>query len=235
MNASTASPQRIAVGAGAGSIAAAIVIALPSGIAFPWPVTALFGVLFGIAFAASLGRRPLGAGSALVWAIGFALLAWLAFCAIATLATGGAAMLDIARARFPLLASVIVAAVPVGLAVGVATPLRVHGERPFNFARAICAGGFAGIVGGWAFGKWMEQAGFFPLVATLVGSHATRVGVGIHFAIAIVLGISFGLFFQRDIRGLGSSLCWGVAYGVLWWFVGALTLLPVLTGHVPDY
>jgi alpha-beta hydrolase superfamily lysophospholipase len=27
-----------------------------------------------------------------------------------------------------------------------------------------------------------------------------------------------------------SGLCWGLSYGVVWWVLGPLTLLPVLTG-----
>ena len=36
--------------------------------------------------------------------------------------------------------------------------------------RGITIGGLAGLVGGLAFGVWMEQAGFFPLVAGIVAS-----------------------------------------------------------------
>ncbi len=231
------SPRRIAVGTCAGIVAAAIVLGLPSGASLAWPLAIVCGAASGALFAASLGRRSLAAGSALVWALGYAFLAWVVVRGIASLAShpNDGTMLDVARANFPLLASMLVAAVPLGVAVGAAAPLREPGERRFNLVRAVFAGGFAGIVGGWAFGKWMEQAGFFPLVATLVGSHATHVGVTIHFAIAAIIGVSFGILFQRDVRGLGSSLCWGVAYGMLWWFVGALTLLPLLTGHAPDY
>ncbi|MBV9911846.1 MAG: hypothetical protein JOZ93_04685 [Sinobacteraceae bacterium] len=56
-----------------------------------------------------------------------------------------------------------------------------------------------------------------------------------HFAIAIVIGASFGLLFQRDVRSSGSSLGWGMGYGLLWWFIGPLTLLPVLQGQAVDW
>jgi uncharacterized membrane protein YagU involved in acid resistance len=41
--------------------------------------------------------------------------------------------------------------------------------------------------------------------------------------------------FQRNIRGLGSSLGWGLAYGMFWWFLGPLTLLPLLQGRAIDW
>ncbi len=90
-------------------------------------------------------------------------------------------------------------------------------------------------MGGWAFGKWMEQVNFFPLIAGLVNSTSHDVGVTLHFLIALAIGGSFGLLFQRDVRGYGSSLGWGMAYGMVWWFVGPLTLLPLLLGQPVDW
>ncbi len=51
----------------------------------------------------------------------------------------------------------------------------------------------------------------------------------------MVIGASFGLLFQSDIRGLGSSMSWGLGYGVFWWFLGPLTLLPLLQGQPLDW
>jgi uncharacterized membrane protein YagU involved in acid resistance len=76
----------------------------------------------------------------------------------------------------------------------------------------------------------MEQVDFFPLIAGLVGSTSRMAGVTLHFIIAVVIGASFGLLFQRDVRGYGSSASWGMAYGLLWWFVGHMTLWPLLLG-----
>lgn len=175
-----------------------------------------------------------------MWAAACAFGIWIAACGVAIVtagptAGGAGAMMDTVRERFPLLVAIILACLPLGLAAG----WTVCGTDPavarLSIARAVCAGGFAGVAGGWAFGKWMEQAGFFPLVARLVRSNSAMVGVALHFTIAVVIGASFGLLFQREIRGFGSSLAWGAAYGIVWWFVGALTLLPLLSGRVPDW
>jgi uncharacterized membrane protein YagU involved in acid resistance len=69
----------------------------------------------------------------------------------------------------------------------------------------------------------------------LVNSSSREVGIAIHFAIAVVIGATFGLLFQRDVRGYGSSLGWGLAYGMFWWFLGPLTLLPLLQGRPIDW
>jgi len=99
----------------------------------------------------------------------------------------------------------------------------------------VVVGAVAGLAGGWAFGRWMAEQGFFLVIADLVGSDSGRVGEVLHYLIAIVIGISFGLLFQRDIRGAGSSLIWGMTYGLFWWFLGALTLMPLLRGERPDW
>src|SRR5260370_42280293 len=161
-------------------------------------------------------------------------------------------MLDAARAYFSeLIAYLLVFGAPLGLVLGVlsvgkpspkSTAQENEGTKQatrlplqFSLARALVAGGLAGIVGGWAFGQWMEKAHFFPLIAGLVGSSSPGLGKTLHFVIAVIIGATFGLLFQRDVRGYGSSLGWGLAYGIFWWFLGPLTLKPLLLGHAPDW
>ena len=212
---------------------------LPSGLTGNLFLMLACGTVLGTLFAILLGSRRLELGAALVWGLGYAFVVWLALCATSAFAQrvdGSMTMLDIARAHFAPLVGLSLAAVP--LALVIATVGRIPSSEPgrrFSIARALCAGGFAGIFGGWAFGKWMEQAGFFPLIAGIVRSDSPQVGVALHFTIAIVIGATFGLLFQREIRGLGSSLGWGAAYGVLWWFIGPLTLLPLLLGARPEW
>ncbi len=74
----------------------------------------------------------------------------------------------------------------------------------------------------------MAQVDFFPLIAGLVNSDSPTVGMMLHFVIAVFIGVSFGALFQRDVRGFGSSLGWGMAYGVLWWFWGRSRSCPSL-------
>ncbi len=68
-----------------------------------------------------------------------------------------------------------------------------------------------------------------------MGSSSPGLGKTLHFVIAVIIGATFGLLFQRDVRGYGSSLGWGLAYGIFWWFLGPLTLKPLLQGHAPDW
>src|SRR5260370_11658855 len=81
----------------------------------------------------------------------------------------------------------------------------------------------------------MEKAHFFPLIAGLVGSSSAGLGKPLHFVIAVTIGATFGVLLRRDVRGYGSSLGWGLAYGIFWWFLGPLPLKPLLLGHAPDW
>jgi uncharacterized membrane protein YagU involved in acid resistance len=87
------------------------------------------------------------------------------------------------------------------------------------------------LVGGWVFGQWMEQAGFFPLVAGLANSSDPATGRTLHTLISLVIGMSYGVLFQRETRSSGASIAWGLVYGLTWWILGPLTLMPWLLGQ----
>jgi uncharacterized membrane protein YagU involved in acid resistance len=198
------------------------------------------GGLYGLLFALLVARRAIDPGAGLLWGLGYALLLWLAGPAgLFPLLEGARAigMLDTARAHFPeLVAYLLCFGLPLGVTLGIFGSLRpLPGQARFSLPRALVVGGAAGVVGGWAFGKWMAQVDFFPLIAGLVGSSSVMVGMTLHFTIAVIIGASFGVLFQRDVRGFGSCLGWGLAYGIFWWFLGPLTLMPLLQGNSPDW
>ncbi|MFI1280043.1 hypothetical protein ACH4U5_04655 [Streptomyces sp. NPDC020858] len=92
--------------------------------------------------------------------------------------------------------------------------------------RSAGAGALAGLAGGLVFGGVMALIGYLPTVAALVRTDAPVVGFAVHLLIAAVIGSVFGAL----VAGQRELLFWGLAYGVLWWFLGPLTLLPVLLG-----
>ena len=149
-------------------------------------------------------------------------------------------MMDGARARFPsLVGALLLFGAPLGLMLG-AVQARTRVQSPdaaerFSWWRALTCGGLAGLVGGCVFAWWLWRSGQSVAVATLIGSRSPLVGLALHFTLALVIGGSFGLFFQQDVRAYGSSMGWGMAYGMFWWFVGPLTLLALAQGRVPDW
>ncbi|MEU3922320.1 hypothetical protein [Streptomyces sp. NPDC029004] len=88
-------------------------------------------------------------------------------------------------------------------------------------------GALAGLAGGLVFGQVMAVIGFLPTVAAIVRTDSSVVGFAVHLLIAAVIGSIFGTLVARQ----RELLFWGLAYGVLWWFLGPLTLLPILLGR----
>jgi len=212
--------------------------------------------LYGLLFVWLLARRIASVGSGLIWGLGYAFLLWLAVpTGLLALLQGAASMgmLDEARAHFPeLVAYLLCLGFPLGVMSGVTCRARsiastINKESPtinrgatgermdLTFLRAVTVGGLAGLVGGWAFSIWFAQNNAFVLIAGIVNSGSSVVGMLVHYLIAAIIGASFGLLFQRDVRSPGSSICWGLAYGLFWWFLGPLTLLPFLLHQPVDW
>jgi uncharacterized membrane protein YagU involved in acid resistance len=147
-------------------------------------------------------------------------------------------MLDTARSHFPeLVAYITCLGVPLGLALGLLSTFRADTKQTeFSLARALVVGALSGLIGGAVFGHWMSVGGwYFPLIARLLNSNSASIGELIHYVFSIVIGCGFGLLFQQDVRGFGSSLGWGAGYAIMWWFLGPLTLLPLAGGGERDW
>ena len=198
----------------------------------------LTGGAFGLFFALFLIRRATSPGAGLIWGASTAFLLWIVQEAGESLfklsAQPSPLMLQDIRQRFPELVGNLVC---LGLPVGVLIGLRGAGQNesagpPFRWGRAIVAGGFAGVASGLIFGYWMLVGDFFPLLAGLGNFRSQTMAVAAQFAVALAIGATFGLLFQRDVRGYGSCMGWGVGYAMLWWFAEPLFFFP-LVRHVP--
>ena len=142
----------------------------------------LLGGLYGLLFALLAASRATSPGAGLLWGLRYALLLWLAVPASLFAPVGGElapVMLDSARAHFPeLLAYLLCYGMPLGIAFGsIGKQAEQTRRSSFSLPRALVVGSLAGIVGGWAFGRWMEQIDFFLIIAGLVGSAMRGVGV----------------------------------------------------------
>jgi len=192
----------------------------------------LCGMLFGIVFGLFFAKRATSPGAGLIWGLAFAVLLWIVFPAgiLSLLALGSHSMFADAREEFPeLVAFLLCWGTPVGLALGSWGALRsTVVPVKFNWRRAIIAGGFAGVLGGLIFGRWVSSGDYFPLLAGYGPLNISRMAIIVlHFGVALLIGITFGLLFQRDVKGYGSCMGWGLGYAILWWFLGQLTLLPM--------
>lgn len=104
------------------------------------------------------------------------------------------------------------------VSAGVLTPTRVG------------AGIVGGLVGGLVFGVLMQTMGMIPMVAMLVGSEAVVVGWLVHLAISAFIGATFAVLFGGYATSVARSTAIGLGYGLAWWVLGALILMPAKLG-----
>ncbi|MFI2367380.1 hypothetical protein [Streptomyces sp. NPDC018833] len=97
-------------------------------------------------------------------------------------------------------------------------------------------GAAAGVVGGIGFGIWMSvsrpmtDTAMITMVAGLLGSANAFVGWLIHLGISVFAGITFGVVLGRFARKTAPAVVLGPAYGAVWWFIGALWIMPANMG-----
>lgn len=94
----------------------------------------------------------------------------------------------------------------------------------------VLAGAAGGLIGGVAFGAMMQGFGMLPMVAMLVGSESVAIGWLVHLSISLALGVGFGLVAVRGLDSWATGIAIGLGYGVLWWVLGALLIMPAQLG-----
>jgi hypothetical protein len=52
----------------------------------------------------------------------------------------------------------------------------------------------------------------------------------VHLLISALIGMSYGVLFRREAPNWESSMGWGLLDGLVWWYLGPLTLLPIFLG-----
>ena len=218
--------------------------------ATPWPVHLTMSGVLGLLFGLGFGVRARTAGSALMWGQAYGILWWLAGpLTLLPLVDGRGLQWTVAALQdgFPhLLAHMVGFGAVLGLAMyglGRLLPFVPAAPDPPPaeprapelvppLVQALVVGGVGGLLGAWVFLWGIETAGFFPLVAGMVGMGSPAAGGLLHFLIGLVIAMTFALLFHRNAGGVGSALIRGMGYGVLWWILGPLTLLPLFT-HSP--
>ena len=101
-------------------------------------------------------------------------------------------------------------------------------ERSNTIWVALGSGAIAGLFGGVLFGLIMRELGMLPTVASLIASDSVVIGFLVHMVISALVGAGFSWFIWYQEPGASETLYWGLAYGMFWWFVGPLTLMPLI-------
>lgn len=99
-----------------------------------------------------------------------------------------------------------------------------------DIEREVIAGVVGGVAGGMVFGMAMQMMGMIPSIAALVGHTGLVSGWAVHLLISMILGAGFGLVAGRMLTTWGRGLLLGIGYGMVWWVLGALLLMPARLG-----
>ncbi len=100
----------------------------------------------------------------------------------------------------------------------------------------IVVGIVAGLIGGVVFGMMMQMMAapdgkpMMAMVAQVVRSESLVVGWLYHLFNSAVIGGIFGWLLGNRIGGYGAGLLWGALYGIAWWILGGLILMPMFLG-----
>ncbi len=97
-------------------------------------------------------------------------------------------------------------------------------------ARNIRVGAYGGIAGGVVFGLMMAQMGMLPMIGKMVGHPSAVTGFLVHLVISAGIGGSFAALFHSVVQSRTAGLGYGLTYGATWWFLGPLTLMPLMMG-----
>jgi uncharacterized membrane protein YagU involved in acid resistance len=96
--------------------------------------------------------------------------------------------------------------------------------------KRLLGGVVGGLAGGVLFGVLMHTTGMLEMVAGLVGQEATGVGWIVHLGISVLFGLGYALTLGAASRSWGHAVGFGAGYGVIWWVLGALLIMPAWMG-----
>ncbi|MDP9445067.1 MAG: hypothetical protein M3P83_12240 [Actinomycetota bacterium] len=110
------------------------------------------------------------------------------------------------------------------------TTANAHRTADIASSHRLAYGIAGGLAGGLVFGVLMQMMGMISMIGQLVGTPSTAVGWVVHLAISAFLGALFALLFGNRATTFGIAAIAGMAYGVVWWVLGALLAMPARLG-----
>ncbi len=93
---------------------------------------------------------------------------------------------------------------------------------------SIKLGIYGGLAGGLVFGLMMGMMGMLPMIGSMVGMPSAAAGFLVHMGISAVIGAGYAI--ALSVVGRQAGVVTGSAYGVTWWVLGPLTLMPAFMG-----
>ncbi|OGO69399.1 MAG: hypothetical protein A2Z49_04880 [Chloroflexi bacterium RBG_19FT_COMBO_56_12] len=94
----------------------------------------------------------------------------------------------------------------------------------------LSTGAVAGLAGGLVYGLLLGMAGLLPGIGMLIGQDNALAGFTIHMGISGLIGMVYGLIAKRLPLRLSTAFFAGLVYGIAWWVLAELILMPLLLG-----
>lgn len=94
----------------------------------------------------------------------------------------------------------------------------------------LSAGIVGGIAAGLVFGAWLHGFGMMASIGGLVGDENAQTGWIVHLVLSAAIGAGYALVFGALRPSSAASAGYGLLYGAVWWVLGPLLLMPLLTG-----
>jgi len=96
--------------------------------------------------------------------------------------------------------------------------------------RGLKAGIVGGLVGGFVFGVLMSALGTLSQIGELVGRPTTEIAFAVHIVVSAAIGVGYAVVSGFAAKTRRRGLYTGVLYGLAWWFIGPLTVMPLMLG-----
>lgn len=109
-------------------------------------------------------------------------------------------------------------------------PPRTRAEICGASGTDVSNGGLAGALAGLMTGALAAKLEMLPTLAMAVGSRSAVVGGAVHLITAAALGALFAVYLGNATH-LRDLLTAGLLYGVVWWMVVPLLLIPAWIGE----
>lgn len=96
-------------------------------------------------------------------------------------------------------------------------------------------GAMAGLAGGVVFGLMMQMMGMIGMIGALAGQPGNAaVGWVVHLILSAIIGAGFAFVAPMFSGGTPMLVVGGLLYGLVWWVLGPLLIMPIMMGMGPQ-